>query len=302
MGKPLIGFIGQGWIGKNYANDFENRGYQTVRYALEEPYIANKDKIKECDIVIIAVPTPTTPKGFDSGTLEATFKLVGMGKIAVVKSTILPGSIQRFQKKNPDIVIVYSPEFLSAATAAYDAAHPFSNIIGLPVDDEAHRRAAEKVLAVMPAAPFTQICSSTEAEIIKYTHNASAFVQIVMFNIMYDIARKTNSDWEPIRNALEADPYISNRYARPVHQSGGQSIPGRGAGGGCFIKDFAALRELYSTLFSKDVATVRALESFEKKNIELLRDSKKDLDLLKGVYGASVLKPKRKIKKSKARR
>ncbi len=28
-----IGFIGQGWIGKNYADDFEHRGYRVVRYS-----------------------------------------------------------------------------------------------------------------------------------------------------------------------------------------------------------------------------------------------------------------------------
>jgi len=60
MGK-IIGFIGQGWIGKNYADDFEKRGYETVRYSLEKPYVDNKEKIKDCDLVFIAVPTPTTP-------------------------------------------------------------------------------------------------------------------------------------------------------------------------------------------------------------------------------------------------
>jgi predicted dinucleotide-binding enzyme len=34
--KPLIGFIGQGFIGKNYANDFEKRGYEVIRYANEK--------------------------------------------------------------------------------------------------------------------------------------------------------------------------------------------------------------------------------------------------------------------------
>ena len=63
--KPLIGFIGQGFIGKNYADDFEQRNYKVVRYALEGTYAGNKDRIKECDIVFIAVPTPTTPEGFD---------------------------------------------------------------------------------------------------------------------------------------------------------------------------------------------------------------------------------------------
>src|SRR3989338_6825777 len=89
MNKPLIGFIGQGWIGKNYANDFEKRGLKTVRYALEVPYAQNKEKIKECGIVFVAVPTPTTPKGFDASIVESALGLVGKGKIAVLKSTIL---------------------------------------------------------------------------------------------------------------------------------------------------------------------------------------------------------------------
>ncbi len=57
-----IGFIGQGWIGKNYADDFEKRGFEVVRYAQEEPYIKNKEAIADCDIVFIAVPTPSTPE------------------------------------------------------------------------------------------------------------------------------------------------------------------------------------------------------------------------------------------------
>ena len=37
-----IGFIGQGWIGKNYADDFERRGFKTVRYSLDKNYLPNK--------------------------------------------------------------------------------------------------------------------------------------------------------------------------------------------------------------------------------------------------------------------
>ncbi|MEK7068629.1 MAG: hypothetical protein AAB964_02335, partial [Patescibacteria group bacterium] len=245
--KPRIGFIGQGWIGKNYANDFEARGFLPVRYSLEEPYIRNKDAIRECDIVFIAVPTPTTPEGFDPSIVEQALKLVGSGKVAVLKSTIVPGTTKRLQKENPGITILYAPEFLSEATAAQDAAHPFSNIMGLPVDDVAHRLAAAQVLAVLPEAPFTRICSSTEAELIKYSHNISGYVQIVTFNLLYDFAKKNGADWEPIQKAIEADPYVPNRYARPMHKSG------RGAGGGCFIKDFAAFRALYEQHAPRDV-------------------------------------------------
>ena len=75
-----IGFIGQGWIGKNYADDFEARGYMVVRYGQEPEYAGNKEKIAECDIVFIAVPTPTTPHGFDDSILREVLVLIGKGK------------------------------------------------------------------------------------------------------------------------------------------------------------------------------------------------------------------------------
>src|SRR3989338_8276538 len=169
-GKPLTGFIGQGYIGKNYADDLEARGYETVRYALEEPFRKNKDRIKECDIVFIAVPTPTVDGKFDASIVSEGVGLVGKGRIALIKSTMIPGTTISLQKAHPDRVVLYSPEFLSETTAAYDAAHPFSNIVGIAEDNERSRRAAEDVHAILPKAPFTLTCASTEAELIKYTH------------------------------------------------------------------------------------------------------------------------------------
>jgi len=282
-GKPTIGFIGQGYIGKNYADDYENRGYSVVRYSLEPAYVGNKDKIRDCDIVFIAVWTPTTPKGFDISIVESVLSLVKKGSIAVIKSTIVPGSTVCLQKKFPQITIMYSPEFLSVGTAAEDARHPFSNILGLPVEDMKHKSAAQKVLATLPKAPFSLICKSGEAEIIKYSHNLSGYTQIIMFNMLYDVSRKLGGDWNTVHKALVADPYIPNRYSQPVHKSG------RGAGGGCFIKDFAAFRDLYENLLPKDTESIQALKGFEKKNIQLLASTKKDLELLAGVYGPKVV-------------
>ncbi len=276
-----IGFIGQGFIGKNYADDFEARGHMVVRYALEEPYVQNVDAIRECDIVFIAVPTPTTPEGFSTEILEDALTHVGAGKIAVIKSTVLPGTTRRLQEKHSGLTILMSPEFLSEATAAYDAAHPFSNIVGLPVDDEVHQKAAEAVHALLPAAPYATMCTSDQAELIKYAHNVSGYTQIVTFNMLYELSQSLGADWAPIEQALDADPMISRRYAHPLHKSG------RGAGGHCFIKDFAALRGLYEQVVN-DPAGKAALVAFEKKNIELLRNTHKDLDLLRGVYGDDV--------------
>ncbi len=277
--KPLVGFVGQGFIGKNYADDFERRGYHVVRYSLEEPYRANKEKIKECSIVFIAVPTPSTPEGFDISILKSALEVVGEKAVAVIKSTVVPGSTVKLQKELPRMTIVYSPEFLSEATASYDAAHPFSNIVGMPEHSSKHMLAAEAVLGILPEAAFAQITSSTEAEIIKYSHNASAYAQIILFNVMYDLAKAHGFEWDNVRDAVEADPFVSSRYARPVHKTG------RGAGGHCFIKDVAALRVEYERVVPYDAPGAAFLRALEAKNIQLLTESKKDLDLLRGVYG-----------------
>ena len=282
--KPLIGFIGQGWIGRAYSDNFEERGYSVVRYSLEKEYAGNKDKIKDCDIVFIAVWTPTTPNGFDDSVIRSVLKLVGKGKIAVIKSTILPGTTEKIQEDFPEIVLLYGPEFLSVASHVHDAAHPFANLVGMSINDAKHLLAAERVTKVLPKAPFSQICSSTEAEIFKYSHNASGYMQIILFNIMYDLAKKLGANWDNVHRAILADPLISNRYAQPIHKSG------RGAGGGCFIKDIAALKLHIKKHLPEDTLAHAVLEAAEQKNIELLTSTNKDLDLLIGVYGLNVVK------------
>jgi hypothetical protein len=58
----------------------------------------------------------------------------------------------------------------------------------------------------------------------------------------------------------------------------------------CFIKDIAALRELYARAVPEDEAGVALLRALECKNVSLLLDSEKDLELLRGVYGADPRK------------
>ena len=228
--------------------------------------------------------TPTTPKGFDISVVKSVLPLVGKGKIAVIKSTILPGTTVELQKKFPDITVLFSPEFLSIASHVHDAAHPFANLVGMPESDAKHYLAAERVMKILPKAPYSCVCKSVEAEIFKYSHNASGYTQVILFNLMYDLAQKFGASWEVIHRALEADPLISNRYSNPVHKSG------RGAGGGCFIKDVAALRAHFKKHLPGDKLAPKIFEAMEAKNEQLLIDSQKDLDLLSGVYGKRILK------------
>lgn len=273
-----IGFIGQGWIGKNYADNFEQRGYEVVRYAKEEPYDKNKEAIALCDIVFIAVPTPTTTKGFDDSIVRGVMSLVGEGKIAVVKSTMLPGATESIQEENPDIIVLHSPEFLVEATVAYDVANPSRNIIGMPINDEKHRCAAGQAMEVLPKAPYESICSSRESELIKYGANAFLYTKVVFMNMLHDLAQKNGCEWEKVREGIATDQRIGSSHTNPIHKSG------RGAGGHCFIKDFAAFREGYERDV-EDPVGVSLLRGLEAKNNELLIRSQKDFDLLEDVYG-----------------
>lgn len=272
-----IGFIGQGFIGKNYANDFEERGYDIVRYDLEK-YPENKDKIKDCDIVFIAVPTPTTPQGFDDSIVEEVLALVGKGKIAVIKSTLRVGTTRKMQKLYPDITIMHSPEFLRELTAAADARRPDRNIVGIvnPEDKELYKK-AELVLSTLAPAPYNLITLSEQAEMIKYGGNCFLYFKVVFMNILYDMAQKQNLDYDVITEAMSHDARIGKSHLQVVHKGG------RGAGGNCFIKDFEAMIEM---LHQHDLHDQKeAVEAVRKLNVKYLKDSGKDLHLLNGVYG-----------------
>ncbi|TAJ14089.1 hypothetical protein EPO56_02435 [Patescibacteria group bacterium] len=274
-----IGFIGQGFIGKAYADDYEARGYEIVRYSKEEPYIQNKDAIALCDIVLIAVPTPTTPDGFDASIIEEVVGLVGAGKIAVLKSTLLPGYTEKIQAMYPDRIVLQSPEFLRARSANEDVKNPDRNIIGIPKDTPQHQDAAEIVLKTFPKAPFNTIVSSRESELIKYAGNIFLAMKVVFANMLFDVSNSIGADYEKVREAFGADPRIGPNHLG-VNFEGG-----RGAGGYCFIKDIAAFNEFYAGTVQDEVGT-KALKYFEEKNKQLLQNSGKDEQLLKGVYGA----------------
>lgn len=278
-----IGFIGQGWVGKNYADNFAERGFNVVRYSLEAEYSGNKEKIKDCDLVFIAVPTPTTSDGYNGSIVKQAVKLVGQGKIAVIKSTLFPGTTEEIQEENPEILVLHSPEFLTRATADQDVKQPPRNIIGLPKDNNDFRQAAELILELVPKAPYNLICAAKEAEMIKYVRNCQGYFRVMFANLAYDLTKAIGADWQKIEEAMAADPINGDYYYKPVHDSG------RGAGGPCYIKDFAAFSRLYKEKAGDDLGE-KVFTSLENKNIELLIKSGKDLDLLKGVYGDDIIK------------
>jgi len=274
--KLLIGFIGQGFIGKNYANDFKKRGFNIIRYDLEK-YKNNKNKIKNCDIVFIAVPTPTTPKGFDFKILKSVFSLIGKNKIAIIKSTIKIGTTRNLQKKFKKITIMHSPEFLTEKNAAKDAKSPQKNIIGiLSLNNKTLIKKAGIILNILPTSPYNKIILAEEAELIKYGNNSFLYFKVLFFNILYDLAKKHNLNYENIKNALIKDSRIGPSHTN-IKDSGG-----RGAGGHCFLKDF----EIFINML-KDVnlkKQTKVCKELRNLNLDYLINSNKDIDLIKSIY------------------
>ncbi len=287
-----IGFIGQGFIGKHMADDFVDRGFEVVRYALEDEYVNNKSDIKNCEVVFIAVPTPTTPKGFDDSILQSALTLVGRGKVAVIKSTILPGKTREFSKSFPHLTVMHSPEFLTEKNVQHDTKKPKRNIIGVPEMTSSYMKTAKKILAILPSAPYEKICLAEEAELIKYGGNIFLAMKVIFMNTIYEIANNLETDYEVVAEAMGADDRIGYSHMKIIDSSGHDKTSlGRGAGGHCFPKDLSALRK-YCESCDLDKSTIEILKVIEKKNIKLLCDSKKDLDLLMEIYGCDVCKRK----------
>ena len=281
--KPLIGFIGQGFIGSAYSNNFENRGYTVVRYDITEKYRANRDQIKNCDIVFVAVPTPTTLSGFDASILEDALQATGE-QIVVIKSTVLPNTPRDLQTKFPGKIILHSPEFLTEDTAQHDADHPLHNIVGYVsgFDEERARNAAKLALSVLPKAAYELITTAETASLIKYGSNCFFYSKVLLMNTLYDLTDSHGANWDEVAGAIGNDPRVGKSHLVVVHKGG------RGAGGNCLFKDFAAYREMYQKScqhLPHGETAIKYLEQIEKFNRELLARSNKSQQIVRAVYG-----------------
>jgi UDP-glucose 6-dehydrogenase len=131
-----------------------------------------------------------------------------------------------------------------------------------------------------------------DAELIKYGGNCFLYMKVIFANLLCDVAKKRGRAWNAVKDAVAADPRVGPSHMEPFHRSGHGGRPGRGAGGHCFIKDFAAFTRLYKDAVH-DASGLRALRALETHNNRLLLESGKDLDLLQEVYGSRIMRGNR---------
>jgi len=276
--KKTIGIIGSGWLGSNYANNFKRRGYDVTIYSLDEQYIDNIEKIRECDITFICVPTPTTPEGSNCDIVEESLYIIGEGKTVVIKSTVEPGMTRFFQSLFPNIFILHSPEFLTESTAKYDVDNPGRNLIGLPMVNEQYIKRATEVLEILPKSRYNKLIDSNESELYKYIRNCFFVVKSMLMNTAYDLGEELDCDWGILKDIMAHDEWIGEVHTSPVHKGG------RGCGGHCLVKDFESFSNIHNNVAGNDFAD-NFLDAVTRYNNYLLQSTKKDLATLHEVHG-----------------
>jgi len=256
--KKKIGIIGVGYVGGALARVIS-------KAILYDKYkkIGSIEEINKADIIFICVPTPWTSQiGFDLSAIEDVFSIIKGRKIIVIKSTVLPGTTDKMQKRYPQHKVLFNPEFLRQATAEKDMRNPFEQIIGYT---EKSKGVAKEILKILPKAPTEFIVPAKEAEMAKYFSNVFLSTKVVFANQIYDLCQKLGINYDLVKEMAKVNPRFSFSHF-DIWTDGY-----RGYSGACLPKDTRSLIQLGD----KVGVDLKLLKLVEKINNELLKKTKK---------------------------
>lgn len=227
-----IAIIGMGVVGKAQAAMF-GLVHSLVTYdpVNGNPYPAAE--IAKCEMAVIAVGTPQDPDGH----ADLTAVLRALGDLpahvpALIRSTVPPGTTARLAAIHRDRLIAHAPELLTERPGAgrpRSTDVPYMILGGGEVAREYFRRRIE---SVFPGEVHE--CTSTEAELAKYTANLYWATRVTFVNELAAICQAFGADWANVREAWLEDVRIHYDYTS-------MEGFGPGFGGACWPKDLAAL-------------------------------------------------------------
>ncbi len=214
--------------------------------------------LAEADVIFVAVPTPyyLDGTGFDDSFMRAAMDAIPTpGKVIVFKSTIVPGTTERFQEMYPQHRVMFNPEFLTEANADKDMVFPDRQILGTTSQSE---KDAALILSLLPRAPYEKVMSARNAELVKYFGNAFLAMKVTYANHMYDVCQSIGCDYDEVKEGASADPRIGKSHLDVGH--GGY----RGYGGKCLPKDVRSLVQFASAL-GVDIPLIVAAEKYNNE-------------------------------------
>lgn len=231
--KYKIGIAGNGMVGGAVLRYFQKVGARTVVYDKFKNH-GSISQLNEADIIFVCVPTPYKRiGGFDLSFIEDVIKKIKGKKVVVIKSTVLPGTTEKLQKKYSRHKFLFNPEFLSEATADKDMQNPDIQVVGYT---KKSRQIARDVLNLLPKAHFERILPAGEAEMVKYFHNTHGAIKVIFANQIYDLCQALKINYDDVMNTVYHSRNIQiPQYLKVWHKNF------RGYGGTCFPKDMRAL-------------------------------------------------------------
>jgi len=249
--KYKIGIVGIGVVGGAMAGAIKGA-------TLYDKYkkVGSVEEINSCDVILICVPTPYDQKvGCDISALEDVFSWMAGNKIVVIKSTVLPGTTEKMQKKYPQHKVLFNPEFLVAKTAKKDAILPDRQIVGYTSKSKG---VAKIVLDLLPKAPFKKIIPVSEAEMVKYFGNTFLASKVIFANQIYDLCKKLGINYKLVKECAVKDKRIGDSHLDIFHDGS------RGYGGHCFPKDVGAFIKL-AEKEKVDASFLKTVQNINKK-------------------------------------
>ena len=267
-----IGIIGNGFVGSAIMHGFilhvdnimihdnnPKRGTHSL-----------KELVKNCNSIFVCVPTPM----FESGECDLSIveevvenidKLLTQNeadkKAVIIKSTVVPGTVERLAKKYPKLNFIFNPEFLTERKARLDFINTSRIVLG--GDNEKTIKIVEDLYRVR--FPYTKIIKTdfATAQLIKYMANCFFATKVSFMNEMYQISQSANANWDQAIEGFITDGRIGNSHI---------DVPGHdgdlGFGGKCFPKDLNAMIKRAEELGINPVV----LKSAWEKNKEVRSD------------------------------
>lgn len=212
-----VGLIGVGVVGGTLRDWFRNHTEHDLR--LFDPAKGLTDSLHGCEAIFIAVPVPSSRAGQDQRILKDAVQFAKtFTQNVFVRSTVLPGT-------NDKLGTIAMPEFLTERRAYKDmCANPV--LLGKCDPELARRIFPEKMTVFM---------TNMEAELAKFTHNCFGAMKVTYFNIIHEICRKHDLNYQSVKAGASITGFIEPQHTQ---------VPGPdglfGYGGKCFPENVSA--------------------------------------------------------------
>tara|TARA_Y100001938_G_C8089308_1_gene434078 strand:+ start:431 stop:1282 length:852 start_codon:yes stop_codon:yes gene_type:complete len=274
-----IGIVGNGYVGGAIAHGFSPAATGTCEVKVydvlpERATHSLYEVVNDSEFIFVSVPTPMNKNGSISLKLiNDAFKQIDdineqENNIVILKSTVVPGTTEKLQKKYPKLNIVFNPEFLTEKSARLDFINQTRIVLG---GNKIHTsQVAELFNERFKYCHIIQTDFKT-SEMIKYFCNVFFSVKVSFANEMKIICDTIGADWDKALEGFVADGRIGDSHL---------NVPGPdgkwGFGGSCFPKDINAFMS-----FAKSVgANINTIKGAWKTNLEVRPE--RDWEELKG--------------------